>query len=664
MSRIHWSTGVSGSFSDAGSWTGGVAPGTHDVAVLDAPGAYTVSSSTDQSVVGLETSVTATLTIKAGVFTATTGAGASLTGNLGAVTVADGAGLALGGTMTGSGKIALLGSTLGATITLLGHTLLKGGGNLSLSDSAENKVGASPAALENVDDTISGAGTLGGGGRLINDVGGKVIAFGLNGLVIDSSRQTDINLGVLQAGLAGKASAGGLTIARTTLDQALGGGSGLVLATNASHVSLETVHIVGGVLKSVGAAWIQTVDRLSTLDGLTRGVLTDEATINILGGTALTMLGEIANSGHLHVLAPPAGGFSDLIIARGSAELDGRGTISLAPGSRVYGRAGGGATPTLDNVDNIISGAGRFGLGTVRVLNDAFGVINANGGELDLVTAGSLVNAGLIEATGTGLLVLHHETIDSNTGGVVSVSGTGRLELRGSTLTGGRVSVAAGARILSAGGQVSVIDTGGVGAVSNAGTLEGTAGSLVIHSPVANSGALVALGGLLEIDGPVVGTGTARIKAGTLRLGSSFSQAVTFMPGTTGRLDLTYSQGFAATISGFSMAGLTSVDLRDIAFSRDLDTIVFAPGVSPTAGGVLSIDDSIHLARLHLVGDFTQVRFVAHDDGSGGTLITAQSTQAAAQFAAAAAAMPTHTGDLERPIERPAVTPLLAVARC
>ena len=44
MAGIHWATPVSGDFTDAADWTGGVVPGKNDTAIIaGGPRAYTVT---------------------------------------------------------------------------------------------------------------------------------------------------------------------------------------------------------------------------------------------------------------------------------------------------------------------------------------------------------------------------------------------------------------------------------------------------------------------------------------------------------------------------------------------------------------------------------------------------------------------------------------------
>ncbi|QKD05908.1 hypothetical protein EB235_34470 [Mesorhizobium loti R88b] len=130
--------------------------------------------------------------------------------NSGTMTIGDGALLPLSGIINNSGLISL-DSTGGDTLLqVIQHGVtLQGGGQILLSDSATNVIsGTGPdVTLVNVDNTISGAGQL-GGGMLSLDNGGTIIASGSNGLVIDTGGSVVINSGTLEA-----TGSGGLTVA-------------------------------------------------------------------------------------------------------------------------------------------------------------------------------------------------------------------------------------------------------------------------------------------------------------------------------------------------------------------------------------------------------------------------------------------------------------------
>jgi hypothetical protein len=125
--------------------------------------------------------------------------------NTGTMTVSDGAILPLGGTVDNSGTIALqsAGDETDLEILVRGATL-EGGGQLTLTDNSQNVVfgGDASAVLVNVDNTISGAGHLGGGQMtLVNQ--GIIDAYGSTALVIDTGSNTVVNTGTLEATRSG-----------------------------------------------------------------------------------------------------------------------------------------------------------------------------------------------------------------------------------------------------------------------------------------------------------------------------------------------------------------------------------------------------------------------------------------------------------------------------
>jgi hypothetical protein len=209
--------------------------------------------------------------------------------------------------------------------------------------------------------------------------------------------------------------------------------------------------------------------------------------------------------------------------------------------NRVYGGSG---AATLTNVDNTISGAGALGGGQMTLINQAAGVINANKSVALTIDTGAatIVNAGLIEATG--------------------------------------------------------------------------AGGLNIQSAVNNTGTLGVDVGALTVNGAVSGTGGATIKGGTLDFASGFTQNVIFKGGA-GVLELAQSQSYTGKVTGFSLTGGTSLDLRDVGFVSAGE----ATFSGTTSSGVLTVSDGIHTAHITLIGNYTGSAFVASSDGKGGTIV-------------------------------------------
>ena len=132
-----------------------------------------------------------------------------VTTNAGSMTIGNGAILPLGGTINNTGTIALNSTGDETNLQFIEHgATLQGGGEVILSDSAENLItGASlDVTLTNVDNTISGSGQLGMGQlTLVNE--GTIDATGANALTIDTGANVVTNTGTLEA-----TGSGGLTV--------------------------------------------------------------------------------------------------------------------------------------------------------------------------------------------------------------------------------------------------------------------------------------------------------------------------------------------------------------------------------------------------------------------------------------------------------------------
>ncbi|TPJ75251.1 adhesin, partial [Mesorhizobium sp. B2-5-13] len=129
--------------------------------------------------------------------------------NSGTMTIGDGALLPLSGIINNSGLISLDSTGSDTLLQVIQHGVtLQGGGQILLSDSAANMIsGTGPdVTLVNVDNTISGAGQL-GGGMLSIDNQGTIIATGSHALVIDTGGSVVTNSGTLEA-----TGSGGLTV--------------------------------------------------------------------------------------------------------------------------------------------------------------------------------------------------------------------------------------------------------------------------------------------------------------------------------------------------------------------------------------------------------------------------------------------------------------------
>ena len=168
---------------------------------------------------------------------------APVTQNAGNMTIGDGAILPLSGTINNTGTIELNSAGHETDLQLTEHGMtLQGGGQVVLSDNAENVIAGTSAdvTLTNVDNTISGAGQIGAGQlTLVNE--GTIDATGTNSLGIDTGVNAVTNSGTLEA-----MGSGGLVIQSDVVN------SGLLWA-NGGNVTVQGEVSGNGIAKIDGA---------------------------------------------------------------------------------------------------------------------------------------------------------------------------------------------------------------------------------------------------------------------------------------------------------------------------------------------------------------------------------------------------------------------------
>ncbi len=442
--NVHWVAG-SDDFANAADWEPQRVPGATDNAIIDAAGAYTVTATSSEAMKTLAMVAGAKLVVSAGTFAVSGGSGAG--GLAGSVSITDGAALALAGAVVNSGTIAENAAASTTEILLTGAVTLSGHGSVILSNSANNVVFATAATtlLTNLDNSIAGAGTIGLGQMALTN-GGVINANRTTALTLDTGANTIINTGTLEA-----TAAGGLVL-NSAVDQSGGGtisaaGSGVVVSFDAA--------ILGGRLATSGGAVIRTNGSAAALDGQGLHPLTNAGAMQVADGTALTLLGSIINSGT--ITAASTGDATTLLIGSPVVTVSGHGRIVLggAGASQIVATT---ANFSLDNVDNAISGAGLI---SARLTNSA--TVSADQATT-LTINGAVTNAGTLQATGAGGLVLQGIVV-GNAGGTVQAVGAGaHVDLSTATIAGGTLHTALGGVIDTVNG--GTIDGLSLGAVS------------------------------------------------------------------------------------------------------------------------------------------------------------------------------------------------------
>ncbi|HZK99245.1 MAG TPA: hypothetical protein VFC47_05050, partial [Caulobacteraceae bacterium] len=251
---------------------------------------------------------------------------------------------------------------------------------------------------------------------------------------------------------------------------------------------------------------------------------------------------------------------TDSIDLNGAAKGD-----SVAVGAAGATLSGGGQVTLTDNSANIIDGAAA-GDTLTNVDNTISGAGDIGDGQMNLINQA----AGVIDATGTNALIL---------------------------------------------------DTGAA-TVTNIGLIEtANTGGLTIDSAINNTGVIMADIGALTVKGAVSGSGSAVVDNAKLDFASTFNENVTFT-GPGGALELAQSTAYAGTITGFTNNFDSSLALDDIAFTSGVTKATYIDNGMAT-GGVLTVTDGTHTARITLVGNYAADIFTVGADGTGGTTVMA-----------------------------------------
>ena len=536
--------------------------------MLNAKG--TVTSTANETISELNTITRATLAIAGGTFTITNGTGAGI--QAGTISVANGAALEITGTFDNSGTLALNASGAATELMIAGNATLTGAGKVTFSNNAGNAIASNcaSASLTNVNNTISGAGTIGDSYlTLVNQ--GTINANNKSlALVINTGSNTITNSGTLEG-----SSTGGLDIesdvsnsktiealgtnAKVVIEGAITNmATGLILASGSgANVDLEGATVSGGTLKTSGKnAVIETVGgSANELDG---GTISSGSTVEINVGTTLTLTGTVINSGALLV----NGGTLDVdgILTGGTVNIGGAGKTEITQASS-------------ENVAFLANSIGQLLLDQPTSYTGQISGFGAN-------TSQSIDLSNLDFAA--GVQVSYAANNGANTSGVLTVTdgtNTDQLNLTG-TYTLANFDVASD---------------------GNGGTL--LSDPKVVRQRPFSAAASIASSEVLDINTPDRGR-------------------VTFA-GSTGTLWLDQPSTFTGTVSGFK--GQDVIDLPGIEFGADT-TLGYSANTKQT-GGTLSVTDGVHSANIALLGSYMASTFVLEGDNHGGTMVVTAASQ-------------------------------------
>ncbi len=336
-----------------------------------------------------------------------------------------------------------------------GDTFLTGGGVLSMTDFAANRVIGITVAdrLINVDNTIRGSGQLGANFSNVTNQA-LVVADQPTSLIIDPPSNGDFtNSGTVRAE--------GGTI-RLEHGPFLNTG-GVIEALDGSVVELATTTIDGGTLQTSGSGIIRNVGS-SAIDGSTNTV-TNAGLLSVANGTSLFVVGTLQNTGTLQLSSTAQ--TTDLRPAGGEVFLTGGGVVTMSntAANRIIGSL---SSDRLINVDNTIRGSGQICANFFNVTNQALIVADQPTTlVIDPPSGGDFTNTGTVRADG-GTLRLENGLLH-NTGGVIEALDGSVVEINTTTIDGGTFQTVGSGVVRNVG--TSVID-GSSEVLTNAGTFD------------------------------------------------------------------------------------------------------------------------------------------------------------------------------------------------
>ena len=314
----------------------------------------------------------------------------------GHVLVVDNTDLSLMGTINNTGVITVAsGNPInGGNSTRLiinGDVTLEGGGHVTLGDNANNSIQANPvlpsyeSQLTNVDNVISGAGSL--SVAIVNQANGIIDANDSTPLILEgvTGAGPDTNAGLIEA------TNHGTLLIQSAIDNYLNTTLGTVEAGNGSIVGLENATIAGGFVTAAKGAIIEAEVAASTITG---AVVTNAGTVGAEGAN-LTIIGDVTNTGTLD--ANNATLVIDGAVSGGKATLEGTGQIEFggASSAKVTFAANSDAILKLDHQS--VGDPSAF-TGTVSGLN--------TGGFIDLTNINFADNPTLSYSSKTHVLTV------------------------------------------------------------------------------------------------------------------------------------------------------------------------------------------------------------------------------------------------------------------
>ena len=372
-----------------------------------------------------------------------------------------------------------------------------------------------------------------------------------------------------------------------------------------------------------------TINNPETVQNLTVGTGAIVAVVSNSDPTissSLTVLGTANNAGTIQANSTT----TDPTVTFDQAVTIQSGGMTEAYGSEAKVIFSGDTVENLGTISANTSGSVLFQGATAT--NEAGGLIIAeNQGSIVFDSSTVIVNKanGVIEADGTGSGIVipngidNFGTLQANHGSTISIVGTATNEngatveaLNSATITINPTDGENLGTIAADDGTINIILSGnsgnGSGGGGNVGLIEALDGGTVTISEISgasfnNPGTIEANGGLVAVETAITGAGSAIITGGgTLEIGSSDAQTVTFADASTLKLD--QPAEFSGQINGLALG-----DIIDFANNTSITS-------TSISGSTLTVNESSGGPLTFSVGGaLAGNAFVVQSDGHGGT---------------------------------------------
>jgi hypothetical protein len=429
-----------------------------------------------------------------------------------------------------------------------------------------------------------------------------------------------------------------------------GTNTGTIQAVGSSAVlSLQSSTITGGTFATSGGGTIATV--FGTSSTVDKATINNASNLVVTDNSILTLGATVNNTGTVSLAS--AGNNAQLIADANGVTLQGKGTVALTDHSNnlIYGAA---ATDTLTNADNTISGAGQLGDAQLTLVNQSGGTINGsattNALTINTGGSGSFSNAGTVEATGTGGLVIASSTVTNtgtiealtnstlniqnstitNTTGIIEAVGSGAaVGLGGATINGGTLATSSNGTIKTLFGTSSTVDKATINNANN--LVVGDNSMLTLGSTVNNTGthSLSSAGNnaqlIIDANGATLqgkGAVTLNDHSNDLIYGAAATDVLTNVDNTIsgggqlgdGQLTLVNQAG--GTINGGGTTNALTLDTGSGSFSN--------AGIIESTGGkglVIASSTGTNTGTIQAVGS-SAVLYLQNSTITGGTFAT------------------------------------------